>query len=517
MRAGLLAAGAVVTLALLGGRVCAATMNLDAGKLTATGHVDERFQSYNVEMAQIIGAQFWKPYSHIDKTNAPKGPPNVGRDPNLFEARPPLDLGNSRLRTLTAALGPAYMRVSGTWANTVHFQNNDDPQPSTPPAGFRGVLTRAQWKGVIDFAKAVDAEIVTSFAVNVAVRDAAGTWTPIEAQPFVEYTHAIGGRIQAAELFNEPNLPSYGGAPKGYDAQSFARDEAAFRQFAKTAAPEMQIVGPGSAGMGNVSLPGGLTPEGMMSAEPRPQFDVFSYHYYGAVSERCAPAGSPVSTSPDQALTEAWLAGPDKALAAQKLVRDKYAPGAPIWITETAGAACGGTPWDATFLDTFRYLDQMGRLAKQGVQAIFHNTLNASEYGLIDAATTTPRPNYWAALLWHRLMGTTVLDAGPIRAGLHVYAHCLRDYPGGVVVLAINLDKTAAAIDVSGPADVYALTSANLQSETVQLNGKVLTVGPDGQIPVLRSRHASKGAVTLAPTSIAFIAIAGAKNPACKE
>jgi hypothetical protein len=510
-------AGVALALVAFGGQAVAATVQIDAGKLPATGKVDERFQSYNIEMAQIIGAQFWKPYSNMSKTSdAPKAPPNVGgRDPNLFEARPPVDLSNPRLRALAAALGPAYMRVSGTWANTVHFQNNDDPQPPVPPAGFRGVLTRAQWKGVVDFAKAADAAIVTSFAMNVPVRDASGTWTPVEAQQLIAYTHAIGGQIYAAELFNEPNLPAYGGAPKGYDAQSFARDEAAFRAFVKNAAPEMKIAGPGSAGMGNMTMPGGLTAEGMISVEPRAQFDIVSYHYYGAVSQRCAPPGSPISGSPDKALNETWLLGTDRALASLKPLRDKYAPNAPIWLTETAGAACGGTPWDATFLDTFRYLDQMGRLAKQGVSAIFHNTLSASEYGLIDETTLTPRPNYWAALLWHRLMGTTVLDAGANRSDLHVYAHCLRDYPGGVGVLAINLDKGAATVDLPGPADVYALTAAKLQSGTAMLNGKVLALQAGDKLPPLQPKHVTGKHVTLAPTSIAFIAMPGAKNSAC--
>ena len=37
-----------------------------------------------------------------------------------------------------------------------------------------------------------------------------------------------------------------------------------------------------------------------------------------------------------------------------------------------------------------------------------HNTLAASDYALLDDHTYAPRPNYWAALLWRRLMGTTV-------------------------------------------------------------------------------------------------------------
>jgi hypothetical protein len=30
------------------------------------GTVDERFQSYNVEMVEVIGGRFWKPYRDID-------------------------------------------------------------------------------------------------------------------------------------------------------------------------------------------------------------------------------------------------------------------------------------------------------------------------------------------------------------------------------------------------------------------------------------------------------------------
>jgi hypothetical protein len=86
------------------------------------------------------------------------------------------------------------------------------------------------------------------------------------------------------------------------------------------------------------------------------------------------------------------------------------------WLTETADAVCGGNPWASTFLDTFRHLDQLGRLARAGVRVVMHNTLAASDYGLLEERTFRPRPNYWGAPLWRHLMGTTVLDAG-VRGG----------------------------------------------------------------------------------------------------
>ena len=111
----------------------------------------------------------------------------------------------------------------------------------------------------------------------------------------------------------------------------------------------------------------------------------------------------PGQTTPEAALSEAWLASTGKTLAYYQSLRDEFAPDKPMWLTETAEAACGGNPWASTFLDTFRYLDQLGRLAKAGVQMVAHNTLAASDYGLLDEKTLRPRPNYWAALLWRRL------------------------------------------------------------------------------------------------------------------
>ena len=82
--------------------------------------VDPRFQSYNVEMVEIIGGRFWKPYASKAAMTEPKAAAPAGLDPGLFEQRTPIDLANPRLRKLAAALGPGYIRVSGTWANTLY-------------------------------------------------------------------------------------------------------------------------------------------------------------------------------------------------------------------------------------------------------------------------------------------------------------------------------------------------------------------------------------------------------------
>jgi heparanase len=523
---------ALTALAAVAGGVLAASgagpVAVAPSKLARVAVVDERYQSYNVEMAEVIGARFWKPYSRQGaalQTPPPAKPAGgemrVGIDPGMFAARPPADLSNARLRTLAAALGPAFVRVSGTWANSVYFHDSDDPAPAAPPAGFQGVLTRAQWKGVVDFARAVNAKLVTSFAVSAGVRDASGVWTPDQAGRVIAYTRTVGGDIAGAELFNEPTIPSAGGAPRGYDAAAFARDFAVFRAFARQAAPRMLLAGPGSAGEGVALLPPSMPmvrTEDLLAASPRPVFDVFSYHFYGAVSQRCASLMGPgFGTTPEAALTDEWLSRTERARAFYADLRDRFVPGAPMWLTETAEAACGGNPWATTFRDTFRYLNQLGQLAKQGVQSVMHNTLAASEYALIDQATLEPRPNYWAALLWRRLMGRVVLDAGAAAPGVRLYAHCMAGRPGGVTLLAINTDQTGTApLDLASPADRYTLSARTLDDERVQLNGRDLALGAGDALPALRADRVRAGRVDLAPASITFLAVADAGNPACR-
>src|ERR1700722_19805187 len=149
--------------------------------LPRVGTVDERFQSYNIEMVEITGGRFWRPYrSQPDVPSAPSADSPRDQDSNLFQYRPPIDINNNRLRKLAAALAPAYLRVSGTWANSTYFSDSGD-EPSAPPAGFNGVLTGRRWRSVVDFARSVDARIVTSFGISAGTRDANGGWQPDQA------------------------------------------------------------------------------------------------------------------------------------------------------------------------------------------------------------------------------------------------------------------------------------------------------------------------------------------------
>jgi hypothetical protein len=80
---------------------------LNPSRLPRIGTVDERFQSYNIEMVEATGGRFWKPYASTASTESANGNQPTGVAPSLYEHRKPIDLYNARLRKLASALGPA--------------------------------------------------------------------------------------------------------------------------------------------------------------------------------------------------------------------------------------------------------------------------------------------------------------------------------------------------------------------------------------------------------------------------
>ena len=150
-------------------------------------------------------------------------------------------------------------------------------------------------------------------------------------------------------------------------------------------------------------------------------------------------------------------------------MRDKYMPGAQIWVTESGDAGGGGNTWASTFVDVFRTLNELGTFATLTDGVIFHNTLASSDYGFLKHGTFDPRPNYFAVLLWNRIMGTTVYDTKEeIREGAHVFAHSRRDGKDGVAYCIINNSETeATTVELTKAAGGTFIISPNTNKKVI--------------------------------------------------
>ena len=204
IRKSLLAATALVA---LGGASASSAPSLQLGKLARVATVDARYQGYNIEMVEVTGGRFWAPY----------GGPATER----YRQRPPIDLTDPKLIALAKGLGPSLLRVSGTWANNTYLEAPGE-QLSAPPPGFVQVLTREQWKHVVAFSKAVDAPIVTSFAVSNGSRGADGVAVMALNTGEAPQLLSLGGKGLSWTMTGQPvetrNVLINGNAP-GLDAQ----------------------------------------------------------------------------------------------------------------------------------------------------------------------------------------------------------------------------------------------------------------------------------------------------------
>lgn len=55
--------------------------------------------------------------------------------------------------------------------------------------------------------------------------------------------------------------------------------------------------------------------------------------------------GPASQTTSEAALSEEFLSRADRVEEFYAGLRNKFEPGKPIWLTETADAPCGGNPW----------------------------------------------------------------------------------------------------------------------------------------------------------------------------
>ena len=502
------------------------SIKLNPAALVALHEVDERLMSYNVEMTEVTGGTFWKAYTPEQIAGTEKFPAITGFHElaGLMQWYDPIDTTNPRLLKLAKDLGPAWMRVSGTWATKTYY---DFEGTGVTPEGYQNRMTKDQWVNIIKFADAIGAKILVSVANCEGLHHADEPWNPSQAEKLFALSAELGHPIDAAEFTNEPNMLEITGFPAGYTAENFRRDQDLFHRWLRDNYPNCLVVGPcttdssaikmgpeksdddakGGAGIGD-AVGKSVTTDGLMEGCVE-KLDVFSYHYYNGISERLESVMPDAHWQADQTLSEAYLAMAGRCARAFAPYRDKYCPGGQMWVTESGDAGGGGNTWGSTFMDVFRTLNELGEFSEVTDGVIFHNTLASSDYGFLKHGTFEPRPNYFAVLLWQRLMGKTVYATGEaLREGAHVFAHSRKDGKEGACYLVINNASAATSVELPKDATVYTLTGRDgLRSSVMQLNGRDLVLGENDELPCLCGAEVKAGTIELPAESCSFIVL----------
>ena len=494
-------------------------VKLQADGLNALRTVNPRLASYNVEMTEVTGGTFWKAYTPGQIAGTEKFPPIQGMHEmaNLMQWYDPIESTNPRLRKLAKEFGPVWVRVSGTWATKTYYDFEDT---GITPDGYQNRLTKQQWLNILDFVDAVGAKLLISVANCEGLHSAEEPWNPSQAEKIFALSAEHGHPIDAVEFTNEPNMFVVTGFPAGYTAEHFRRDQDLFHKWLRENHPNTLVVGPctvdgaavkmgpdtgkSSAGIGAAFGTTATTEELMDGCTEK--LDVFSYHYYNGISERLEAVMPTAHWQAEQATSEEYLAMASACARAFSPYRDKYVPGGEMWVTESGDAGGGGDTWASTYLDVFRTLNELGSFSTVTDGVIFHNTLASSDYGYLQHGSFEPRPNYYAVLLWTRLMGTTVYDSGEvIREGAHVYAHSRKDGKEGYVYLVINNSAEATTVSLPKDAQAYVLTGeTGLRSRSVCLNGQPLELGENDALPAMDGVCVPAGETQLPAYTCAF-------------
>ncbi len=488
-----------------------ATVAVKVDGSKASGRVDDRFLSVALDTSQVLGGRWWD-----------RAAQDVALGRGGEHARP-FDFDRPGLRTLAAALAPAYLRVGGTEADVVYYDMGETPRAEAPKP-YELVLTRDRWDAMQSFAHDAGYDLVFTVNAGTGPRDASGRWSPDNAQSLLEYTRAAGYRVPVWELGNEVDAYwATQGPLHQVSARQYADDLALFGGRVRAAMPGAKVAGPGAfyapvlgeAASVFSDFMGDYLKAGAGGA------DIVTWHFYPQQSRRCAVAtrrASPTRLLDPLALDEAarWSDRVARQAAA-------FAPGAETWLDETGNAQCGGEPGVSDrFVGSLWWVDELGLAARHGQRVVVRQTLAGSNYGLVDDDHLAPNPDYWASVLWKRLMGTTVLgvQASGEDAYVRAYAQCTPGQSGSVSLVAVNLHPDRPArIRVDGAdahgARLYRMTAPSLTGTEADLNGKALRF--DGDLPPIEPAEdgAPGGFVELPAASYAFVVLPEAAAPAC--
>ncbi|KAI3711722.1 hypothetical protein L1987_70265 [Smallanthus sonchifolius] len=466
-----------------------------------------------------------------------------------------VDLNNKNFQNAIKAFSPLKIRLGGTLQDKVVYQIETNPKPCIPFSkntselfGFiEGCLPLSRWDQLTTFFEETGAEVI--FGLNALAGktiqtdgSAVGPWDSANAESLMRYTVKKNYTMYAWELGNEL---SGSGVGTRVTASQYAFDTMTLKNI-------VEEIYSGIEPKPRTIAPGGFFDVNWFKefiAKTPETVDIITHHIYN------------LGPGVDQHLVEkildpSYLDGEIDTFKQLENILKTSITSASAWVGEAGGAYNSGHNLVTNaFVFSFWYLDQLGMSSVYDTKTYCRQTLIGGNYGLLNTTTFEPNPDYYSALLWHRLMGRKVLSTNFTGTNkIRSYAHCAKESKG-ITLLLINLDNTTT-VDVSlslnstwmlhtlkSPVhhrhhhhkankprnskiggisirEEYHLTAkdGDLHSQVMMLNGKELRVNSYGGIPHLEPLYVnSSEIISVAPFSIVFAHIPHLTLYACSN
>ena len=468
------------------------------------------YLSFTLDTSQLVGGKWWNPKA--DRVESGSGTKHA----------PVFDFNREKLDMLVSRLRPAYLRIGGSEADKVFYdlEDNRDFVPwQDVPQGYHQTMTRTQWDNLNGFVTRNQLKFAFTLNSGPSARNDDQSWNPDNAETLMRYSREKGYAIDVFELGNEHNLFWYiYGLQNIVAPAQYRKDILSLKNLLRRYYPEAKL---GSQGSAIWPVLGELLGaffgfyEEMIETSGQ-DVDVIAWHYYPQQSRR-GPFASR-KAHPARLLNPSNL--DEAAYWAKRFnrLKDQFAPGKGIWLGETGNAQFGGEPGVSdVYIGGLWWLDQLGLLAVNGVEAVFRQTLAGMNYGMMDPDTLALNPDYWNSLLWKKLMGTDVYRValtGDHLSKIRAYAHRAKDGKG-LSLLVINLHhEKKVTLSFSDPEiknlTLYEVTTPDILGKKVYLNGQKLALRHGKSLPVLKGKKQQLNhipTVTINPLSYSFVQI----------
>ncbi|RWR91030.1 heparanase-like protein 3 [Cinnamomum micranthum f. kanehirae] len=462
-----------------------------------------------------------------------------------------LDLNNPIFINAVKAFSPLKIRLGGTLQDKVIYDTGDPPQPcnsfkrnTSEMFGFtQGCLPMFRWDELNGFFQKTNAKVIFGLnALNgrVPLPDGSlgGPWDYTNAASLIRYTVSKGYTIHGWELGNEL---SGNGVGARVGADQYAADVISLHSIVNDNYRAIEV-------KPLILAPGGFFDANwfkeLIDRTSPNSMDVITHHIYNlgpGVDDHLV----------EKILNPDYLDGEASTFSSLQNILKTSPTSATAWVGEAGGAYNSGHNLVTNaFVFSFWYLDQLGMASKYDTKTYCRQSLVGGNYGLLNTTTFKPNPDYYSALLWHRLMGRNVLSTNFTGTkNMRAYAHCAKRSEG-ITLLLINLDSnttvqvhvtTDSAINkvskhrrhprkkpdwmhrpkktIAISREEYHLTAMNgdLHSQTMLLNGKALIVNSTGESPPLEPMKVDTSEpITVTPFSIVFVHIPNIHLSACR-
>ncbi|XP_017889538.1 heparanase-like isoform X2 [Ceratina calcarata] len=449
---------------------------------------------------------------------------SFGLDTSLLRDTKSFPILNRKFLNLASYLAPAYVRIGGTSADCLYFNQTTDiicervisPVDGQDISNF--TINEELFESIYIFAK--ESKLRMIFDLNVLIRTANNSWDDVNAKSIISFAKHRNMTLDW-QLGNEPNSFRHV-FNRTVTASQLAKDFYRLRQLLNELGYDKSIlVGPEVNHVGDEDHKGEHYAETFLKND-KDSVDYVTWHQY-YLNGRDATVRDFINVS-----TFNYLQAQIKSM--EEAIQSSGRP-VPMWLSETSTAFGGGAPeLSDRFVAGFLWLDKLGYSASAGINVVTRQSLFGGNYAMI-GPDLLPNPDWWVSVIYKQLVSEKVLQLSSVdhESYVRLYAHCtpesaLISRVSAITIYGVNIEKFPVSINIKGipifeksaKVFMYALTSNDLQSRTIKMNGRTLKLQPNGRLPPFRPVILEpSNLIILPPYSMVFIVIHGAKIPAC--